>query len=402
MTKNKMEVQTAMIPELEQELRSIFGFWKENAIDKVNGGFVAELDGEGNSSAAQEKGVVLNARILWTFSAAFNFSHDRSYLAIADRAFEYLKTYFWDKANGGLFWSVDLIGRPNNRRKQAYAQGFGIYGFSEYYKATNNKESLDYAIQLYNLIEQNYSDAQYGGYIEALGHNWQVLEDMRLSDKDANEPKSMNTHLHIIEPYTNLYRVWPNNTLKTRIQEQIAIFRDKIIDNKTYHFNLFFDMDWTVKSSIISYGHDIEGAWLLTEAAQVINDKTLLAEMKQLSLKMVDVTMNEGFGNDGSIFYEKENDLLDKDKHWWPQAEALVGLIDAFQNSTNQKYLEAAHKVWQFIITKIKDNTNGEWYWKVDENNNPCLNSPKVGFWKCPYHNSRAIMEVIKRINSLS
>lgn len=394
-------MQIALLSQLEEELKNILNFWAGHTLDHKNGGFVAELDRAAQPTGLDEKGVVLNARILWTFSAAYNFSKNAKYLDLAKRAYNYLVKYFWDEENGGLFWSVGLTGVVKNGRKQAYAQGFGIYGFSEYFKASGNVESLEYAIKLFDLIELNFRDQQHRGYIEALDKNWRPLKDVRLSEKDANEPKSMNTHLHIIEPYTNLYRVGPNDKLKARIRELIIIFRDKIMNSEASHFNLFFDYDWTVKSNIVSFGHDIEGAWLLNEAAHEIQDKKLEAEMKELSLKMVDATLDEGSDIDGSIFYELEDGQLDSDKHWWPQAEAMVGFLDAYQNSLNQKYFDAALQVWKFIKNNIIDKTNGEWFWKVDKLGNPDNQSSKVGFWKCPYHNSRALMEAIVRIDSI-
>ncbi|MRT93702.1 AGE family epimerase/isomerase [Ancylomarina sp. 16SWW S1-10-2] len=394
-------IKTTIVPEMKVELNSILNFWAQNTIDKSNGGFVAELNGDGKLTDADEKGAVLNTRLLWSFSAAYNFLKDPAYLVLADRAYDYLIQHFWDKENGGLFWSVTNNGSVKNSRKQAYAQGFAVYGFSEYYKASGKQESLDYAIKLFNIIEDHFKDEKFGGYIEALGCNWQPLTDMRLSEKDANQPKSMNTHLHIIEPFTNLYRVWPNDLLKDRIQNLVRIFRDKIIDPKTFHFNLFFDMDWTVKSNIVSYGHDIEGTWLLNEAAHVIRDEELIGQMKDLSIKMADITLAEGTDKDGSIFYELEGGHIDTDKHWWPQAEAMIGFLDAYQNSGHIKYFNEALLVWNFIQKNIKDNVNGEWFWKVDENGNPDKIPPKVGFWKCPYHNSRALIEAITRIDSI-
>lgn len=399
---NQDYIKSKIVPEMMKELEGVLNFWATNTLDTSNGGFVAELDGKGNQSHLNEKGAVLNARILWSFSAAYNFLKDPVYLELADKAYQYLIEHFWDNENDGLFWSVDNNGTVKNSRKQAYAQGFGIYGFSEYYKATGKQESLDYTLTLFDLVESNFKDKEFGGYIEALGSNWEPLDDMRLSEKDANEPKSMNTHLHIIEPYTNLYRVYPNKLLKERIQNLLCLFRDKILDEQTYHFNLFFDMDWTVKSDIDSYGHDIEGAWLLNEAAHIIQDEELISQMKELSLKMVDVTLAQGVDKDGSVFYELGNGHLDTDKHWWAQAEALVGLIDAYQNTSDQKYLNAAEKVWTFILANMRDNENGEWFWKVDSKGKPDIESPKVGFWKCPYHNSRALIEAITRINTIN
>ncbi|MBR8534057.1 AGE family epimerase/isomerase [Carboxylicivirga sediminis] len=395
-------IQPSLTNELEHELKAILDFWMNQTPDSTYGGFIGEMEQEGNKNNTADKGGVLTARILWTFSAAYIFFKEPGYLEVAHRAYHYLIKHFWDDKNGGLYWAVNYKGEAVNVRKQAYAQGFGIYGLSEYYKASDNQESLNYAIKLFGLIEQHYKDEQYGGYIEALADNWQPLEDMRLSEKDANEPKSMNTHLHIIEPYTNLYCVWPDETLRSRIQHLITIFRDRIIDPQTFHFNLFFDMDWSPKSDIISYGHDIEGAWLLTEAAHFIHDEELLAQMQKMAVKMVDATIADGFDKDGSLFYEQENGHLDSDKHWWPQAEGMVGLMEVYQITGNEKYFTAMMNLWEFIKGNIIDKKYGEWYWKVDRNGCPDSVPPKVGFWKCPYHNSRALMELITRIKSIN
>nr|WP_321408571.1 AGE family epimerase/isomerase [uncultured Carboxylicivirga sp.] len=398
----KTDEMNNMIQEMDQELKEILMFWADHSLDTVRGGFIGETDRAGDKKEDADKGAVLNARLLWTFSSAYNFYRDKKYLDLADRAYDYLMTYFWDKKNGGLYWAVDSKGEVSNKRKQAYAQGFGIYGLSEYYKASGKKEALESSIELYQLIEKFFKDDELGGYIEALDDDWTPLEDMRLSLKDANEPKSMNTHLHIIEPYTNLYRMWPDADLKKRIQHLLEVFRDHIINQETAHFHLFFDMDWTIKSEIVSYGHDIEGAWLLTEAAHEIQDEELLSQMKEIGKRMVDITIKEGMDSDGSVFYEKEDGHLDTDKHWWPQAEAMVGLMDVYQNTGDIAYLEAIQKVWVFIKSYVKDKEYGEWFGKVKANGQPVLEDCKIGFWKCPYHNSRALLEVINRLKTIN
>jgi mannobiose 2-epimerase len=213
----------------------------------------------------------------------------------------------------------------------------------------------------------------------------------------------MNTHLHILEPYTNLYRVWKTDALASQMKNLIRTFLDHIIDQKTGHFNLFFEKDWTVRSEIISYGHDIEGAWLLTEAAEVLQDMDLLKEVEAVAIKMTHATMAEGVAGDGSLFYERESSLghLDTDKHWWPQAEAVIGFLNAYQISGDEKYLLRSMQTWEFIKSNMLDQRNGEWYWSVDENGIPGEKNDKAGFWKCPYHNSRACMEGVRRINQI-
>lgn len=391
---------TELIESQNSEFESILNYWIKHTLDQKNGGFYGSILSSGVVDKNTSKGAILNGRILWTFSAAYNFSKDEKYLKIADRAFEYMVDHFVDKKNGGVYWELDCMGNPINTRKQAYALGFAIYGFSEYFRATGNEKSLEFAEQLFWTIEKNFYDKEFGGYIEALSEEWEPLEDMRLSVIDANEPKSMNTHLHILEPYTNLYRCWKNPILGESIKRLIRVFLDKIIDNRTAHFNLFFDMQWNVKSTAVSYGHDIEGSWLLFEAAEVLGDHELIEEVKKMAIRMVDVTRDEGSDKDGSIFAEREGNHLDTDKHWWPQAEAMVGYVNAWQLTGNKSYLDEAEKVWNFIKLKIVDRELGEWFWKVDFEGNPYTADEKTGFWKCPYHNTRSLIEVMTRLKN--
>lgn len=389
-----------MIDELEMELDRILDYWINNTLDDTNGGFVGAIDGYGCVVKGVNKGAILNGRILWTFSAAYIYTKEEKYLKIADRAFDYFNQHFIDKQNGGVFWEINVKGEPVNTRKQTYAQGFAIYGLSEYFRASGNNDALELAKGLYALIEKHFVDREHGGYIEALSVDWQILSDMRLSPKEANWPKSMNTHLHILEPYTNLYRCWKNPELEESIKRIIRIFLDRIIDRETAHFNLLFDFDWTVKTNIVSYGHDIEGSWLLCEAAEVLGDGQLINEVNDMAIRMVDATFNEGTDVDGSLFNEKEGSHLDSDKHWWPQAEAMVGYINAWQLTEKMQYLNEAKKVWNFIDQFIVDQENGEWFWRVDKDGSPNLEDEKVGFWKCPYHNTRALIEACTRLKT--
>lgn len=384
--------------EMKTEYARILKYWIDNMQDENNGGFYGERDKDNRIVADAPKGAILNARILWTFSAAGRVLGNEIYKVVAERAYKYIVDHFYDKENGGFFWSVDAKGVPIDTKKQAYAEGFCIYGLSEYYRMCGDKRSLDIAIETFNLIEKHFRDAKDGGYTEALAADWTPMADVRLSDKDANEPKSMNTHLHILEPYTNLYRAWPDAKLKDAIVHCINIFTDKIIDAKTGHFNLFFDMDWTVKSTIESYGHDIEGAWLIYEAAEAIGDVELMTMLKPICKRLVDITIADGFDKNSSVFYEKEGAHLDTDKHWWPQAEALIGLTDTWRLTGDQKYLDLMKNVWNFVKANICDMENGEWFWRVDKNGKVAYNDCKAGFWKCPYHNTRAMLEVLHRI----
>jgi mannobiose 2-epimerase len=379
--------------ELINELTNIFSYWIDYSIDDENGGFVGEISYDNKVKKNSKKSVVLNTRILWAFSSAYIFNPKPEYLEMAKRAYDYILKYFWDAENGGVYWEIDSNGNPLNTNKIIYGQGFALYGFSEFYKATGNKESLEYSIKIFELIEKYSYDSIYGGYIEAFSKEWKVI----------NSIKTMNTHLHIIEPYTNLYCVWKNELLGKKLKDLIYVFLEKIIDPKSQNFNLVFKLNWEILSNEISYGHDIEGTWLLNEAAQVYGDESLINKVKEITIKMSDKVLENGIDFDGSIFYEfnKSKNHLNTDKHWWAQAEGMVGFLNSYQITKDQKYLQEFEKLWEFIKNNIIDKKNGEWFRMVRKDGTICKIDPKVSFWKCPYHNSRALIEVIKRLQTI-
>lgn len=385
--------------ELENELhQNILNWWLTHAIDHNYGGFLGHIDANNNPNTKAPKGSVLNARILWTFSAAFRLSEKPEYFEAAKRAFNYLTDYFIDKQFGGVFWELDYKGSPLNPRKQIYALSFAMYGLVEYYRACGEELALKQAIELFEIIEKYSLDKTRNGYVEALSRDWQALDDLRLSEKDANESKTMNTHLHILEAYTNLYRVFKNQRLQKALKNLIELFLERFI-NPDFHLNLFFDDDWKLKGNHISFGHDIECSWLLVEAANILGDTSLLEKAKRVAVKMAGAVL-EGLDTDGGMFNEKEpsENKLDTDKHWWPQAEAMVGFFNAWQISDDKTWVHQALNSWAFTQTYIIDRQKGEWYWRVNKAGEPNLLDEKAGFWKCPYHNSRACLEIMERI----
>ncbi len=388
--------------EVEEEVENILDYWMKFTTDDVNGGFFGRIDHANIVSPEAPKGSVLNSRILWSFSAAYDLTKKSEYLEVAERAFEYLNSYFIDQEYGGVYWTVDYKGKPLDSKKQIYALSFAIYGLSEFYKASGNEAAKLAAINLYHDIVSHSYEQQYGGYIEDLTRDWKESNSLRLSAKDANERKSMNTHLHVMEAFTNLYRMWPNEKLKEEIRELIHIFLDHIIAKDTFHLDLFFDDAWNTKSKLVSYGHDIEAAWLIPEAAEAIGDKILLQQVNNSSLLLVRAAA-KGLDGDGGLWYEfdVEKRKLIKQKHSWPQAEAMVGFFNAWQIAGDEKNLEQSQRSWQFIKKCIRDNQCGEWKWGVNEDYSTMDKEDKVGIWKCPYHNSRACLEIMKRIDSL-
>lgn len=377
---------------------NILSYWIDHVVDKENGGFYGRIDGDEQIHAQAEKGAVMNARILWAFSAAYRVLRNPAYLEAATRAKDYFLAHFVDKENGGVYWSVDYQGNPLDIKKQTYAIGFAIYGFSEYARATGDAEALEMAKRLYHDIETHAYDSENQGYIEALTCDWQPIADMRLSDKDENGSRTMNTHLHIIEPYTNLYRVWKDAALEKSIRNLLDIFTDKLLNPETHHLDLFFDDKWQGKRNVESYGHDIEASWLLHETALVLDDKTVLQKMEQVIRRIADAA-DEGLRPDGSMVYEhwKDTDEYDLQRQWWVQCENIIGHIDLYQYFGYEDSLEKAIQCWNFVQKNLIDAKNGEWHWAVLDDGTVNLKDDKAGFWKCPYHNSRMCLELIER-----
>lgn len=379
--------------------KNILRFWLDKMVDQEHGGFYGRIDGHEHLHADAEKGAILNARILWAFSAAYRVLGDKTYLEAASRAKHYIIDHFIDPEYGGVYWSLDCNGKPLDTKKQFYAIGFAIYGMSEYARATGDAEVLKVAIDLYRCIEEHALDHEYNGYIEAMTRDWQPIADMRLSELDANYPKSQNTHLHIIEPYTNLYRVWKSDELKASLHNLIDIFTDRILNPETHHLDLFFDMDWKRGAGALeSYGHDIECSWLIHEAALVLGDAEVLKKVEPI-VEMVAKASEKGLNADGSMVHEANLDTgyVDSDLHWWVQAEAVVGFFNIYQYFGDESALQKAQHCWTYIKENLIDNENGEWHWSRRKDGTLNLDDDKAGFWKCPYHNSRMCLEIIER-----
>lgn len=386
--------------ETEEELKNILSYWIKYSIDHANGGFFGKINNDNIVDPYAHKGSVLNGRILYTFSSAYIFFKDQSYLETATRAYNYIINHFLDHQYGGAFWTVDAKGQPAETKKQVYASAFILYGLSEYFRACENEDARQHAIKLYYSFADRSYDKVHGGFFEAFTREWDELSDQRLSRKDVNEKKSMNTNLHVLEALANLYLIWPDENLKYKIRELLKIFADKIIDEQTGHLRLFFDDEWNNNPQLISYGHDIEAAWFLMECASIIKDLELISILKAKSVSLTIAAM-KGLDADGGLWYEYDlrGKKLIREKHWWPQSEALAGFLNAWQVSGEQRFLDAAVNCWSFIRLHLL-NPSGEWYWGIYADGS-VMDEDKIGLWKCPYHNSRGCTEVIKRINKL-
>jgi cellobiose epimerase len=390
--------------EMDGELRQrILPYWIGHAVDTRNGGFVGLVNADGVAHHDAPKGSVLNARILWTFSAAARVLGSHLCLSAARRAADYFGRHFVDPEYGGVYWMVDAAGNPIDDRKHVYAQAFAVYALSEHFRATHDEESLRLAIQTFLLIEKYAHDGVGGGYGEGFARDWQPLDDVRLSDEDEDAPRSMNTHLHVLEAYTNLFRVWPDPVLRQRLRDMIRLFLDTIVDGDTARGRCFFGADWTPLSDLVSYGHDIEASWLVLDAAEAVGDAALRTRARQLSVAMAAAVLQTGYDPAGGIFNEGRPDgVTDTDKEWWPQAEAIVGFLNAFQQSGQTRFLDAAWSTWTFTRDHIADREGGEWLRRVARDGTPRPGHEKVGPWKCPYHNARACLQVMARVEAAS
>lgn len=390
----------ALAAAMERDLLgNVLPFWMREAVDEERGGFVGLASEEGVRDPTAPRGGVLCARILWAFSAAYRRTGDPAHRRMAERAFAELVSRFWDERHGGTYWMLDAAGKPLADRKQTYALAFSVYGLAEHHLATGNQEALARAIAVHRAIEVHAAEPAGGGYREALARDWSPLDDVRLSEKDKNAPKSMNTHLHVMEAYATLLRAWPDPALRERLSACVRLHLDRILDPATSHLVPFFDDLWTPLDRTVSYGHDVEASWLLVEAAEAAGDPALLARAREAALRLARATLEEGFDSaHGGVFAERHADgRLDDDKHWWMQAEAIVGFLDAFALSGDEAFLAAAERTWGFVDRFLVDREHGEWRWRVRRDGTPIPGLPKVEPWKCPYHNSRAALEALAR-----
>ena len=390
--------------QIEAELRgNILPFWSEKTLDHENGGFYGALTNDLRIENDVPRSAVLTARILWTFSAAYRRYGDPVYRQTAQRAYDYITRHFVDKDHSGVYWTVDRHGKPVDDRKHIYAQAFTLYGLAEYYRAAGEPAALALAQDLFHLVDLHSYDPVHGGNIECLSRTWGALDDMRLSPRDVNSRKSMNTLLHLMEAYTNLLRVWPDPLLKARQRGLIELFLDHIIDPATHHQRLFFDDAWNWRhlSEVVSYGHDIETSWLLLEAAEQQGDPDLLARAQAEAVVMAETVYRQALEPDGSVVYESAGHGAEaSQKHWWVHAEAVVGFYNAYQLSGRQQFADAAAGCWDYIEAKFVDRVYGDWFKVLDRDGAPDPEHVKVGPWECPYHHSRLCLELLERLSA--
>ena len=382
----------------------ILPFWCGPALDPVNGGWMGWLSNDLQPDRSQPKGLIVNCRILWAFSAVQHVRPEPIYREMAARAFNYMMTKFWDREHGGAYWRLDDTGRTVlDDSKKIYGQAFYIYALTEFHRTFGGHTALPRAIELFELIEHHAHDDQHGGYLEVCRRDWsEAGPEARLRDKDMNEKKSMNNHLHVLEAYTNLHCVWRHPSVVTRLREVLDLFLSRILDPRTLHLHHFFDEQWGVRSRSYTFGHDIEASWLLCEAAEQIGEPERIGQVRAAAVRMAEACFNEGLGADGALCYEgQDGRIIDPGHECWPQAEAMVGFLNAHELSGDGKYLAASVRIWNYIENNLVDPVHGEWFWRIQPDGRPDASLPKVSEWKGPYHVTRACLETLRRLNEL-
>lgn len=392
-----METRTDIfLQEVRENLTScILPYWLK--LKDPKGGFYGEVSAEGTVFYDAPRGVILNARLIWSFAAAYAALKDTQYLVAAVHARDWFLDHFCDHKYGGVYWSVTAEGERLDTKKQLYAQGFAIYALSELYKVTGDDEALKNAVNLYKVVESHFADTVNGGYIEALSRDFSPLEDMSLSAHDINADKTMNSHLHVLEAYSNLYQVWPDEGLKARVEALLSLTGERVM-GADGHLQLYFKRDWTVLPGAVSYGHDIETSWLALEAAFALHDADVVNRVRPWA-RRVGAAGNEGLLPDGSMRYEKLPDgQYDDSRQWWVQAESVVGNLWLWKYHADAEALERAFAAWAYIREHLVDTISGEWWWAILPDGTRDLSQPKAGFWKCPYHNTRMCLQVLSII----
>lgn len=390
-----------MVDEMKQHLKEvIIPFWKSMK-DEECGGFYGYLDYDLNLDKKAVKGCILNSRITWFFSQAYLVLKeigelDESLLAMANHGFSFMEQYCMDQEFGGIYWSMNFDGSPNETIKHTYNQAFSIYALSAFYEATGNQKALKMAMELFEIIETKCRDEE--GYLESFDREFKLIDNEKLSENGVIAYRTMNTLLHVFEAYTELFKVTQEEKVKEKLLWMMDVFADKMYNPILHRQEVFFDKEYHSLIDLHSYGHDIETAWLIDRGVEVVGLKNYEAKMTPITADLTREIFEVAFNGD-SLHNECENGHVNTSRIWWVQAESVVGFLNGYQKDQDRvEYMAAAKKQWNYIKEFMIDTRKGsEWYWEVDMNGQPTSKKPIVEPWKCPYHNGRMCLEVIRR-----
>ena len=396
-----LEIYSKMRAEVSRHLtQDLIPFWK-SLRDDENGGYTGYLGYDLKADRKAVRGCILTSRITWFFANAYTLLKDASLLDEAAHGFAFLKNACWDRKNGGVYWSVNYDGTPAETLKHTYNQAFSIYALSSYYEAGKDRDALDMAYRLYDIIEEKMCDAL--GYQEAFDENFHGIDNDKLSENGVMASRTMNTLLHVFEAYTELYRVDHSEKVADRIRWMMDLISTKIYNPERHRQEVFFDDEWNPIIDLHSYGHDIETAWLVDRGVEVLGDDTYRRKMSPITADLTAQVYKVAFDG-SSLANECERGVVDEWRVWWVQAETVVGFLNGYEKTGRTEYLDAAQQVWGFIKEHLIDRRDGyaegrEWYWRVRTDGTPDEAKGIVEPWKCPYHNGRMCFEIIRRLS---
>lgn len=380
---------------------NLIPFWNRMK-DEINGGFYGYADAKGIPDIKSVKGVILNSRILWFYSSAYQLLRKPELLEMADHAYKFLVDFCFDSQYGGVYWSVNYDGTVCDDTKHTYNQAFAIYALSAYYQASKRREALNLAYVLYRVIEEKCRDNN--GYLEAFKRDFTPSSNEKLSENGVLAERTMNTLLHILEAYSELYNADPFYEVGDSIRNILHLFENKVYDSKKQICDVFFDLDYHSLIDLESFGHDIETSWLIDRGCSVLEDKAYQKEMQPIINGLAESTYRNAFDkHQNALNNEREGKHVDNQKIWWVQAESVVGFYNAYQkNPQKTEYLHTAEKIWEFIQNNVIDSASGEWIESIPADHELDSKQALVHPWKCPYHNGRMCMEMIQRLSQVS
>lgn len=371
-------------------------FWK--ALRDIDyGGCYGYMDFDLNLDKKGEKGCILNSRILWFFSQAAIVLEDDSLTPYARHAYDFLRERCLDREFGGVYWSLTCDGKPLDDTKHTYNQAFAIYGLSAYYRLTGEREALDLARELFALIEKKCTDQ--GGYLEAFTRDFRPASNEKLSENGVMAGRTMNTLLHVFEGYAGLYQAAHDPQAAQAMGRILDIYRGKVYNPRLRRQEVFFDKAYNSLIDLTSYGHDIESSWLMDWGAALLEDEAAKQAVFRIDSDLADNILKTALMEDGSVVNECERGVVDAHRVWWVQAEAVLGFVNAWgKHPERTEYRDGAARVWHYIQDKVADRRpGGEWFWRLNADGTPDREKPIVEPWKCPYHNGRMCLELIRR-----
>lgn len=382
------------VSEIRRELTErILPFWR-GLRDDERGGYTGQVEFDLTRRPEAERGCILNSRILWFFSEAYLLLREPALLDEAKHAYEMLCKML-DREHGGVYWSMNADGTVADSTKHTYNQGFAIYALSAYYRAGGEQAALELARELFRLVEDKCFDGE--GYLEAFTADWQPAGNDKLSENGVEAGRTMNTLLHVLEGYTGLYEAGKDPEVRERLFWIMNTWAEKVYNPRKCRQEVFFDLQYHTLIDLHSFGHDIETSWLADHTLEVLGDQVLTERLRPMLLSMADHTLRAAYTEGNGFSNESENGRVDFTRVWWVQAEALVGFLNAYEHTHEQRYLDAVRSQWKYIREKIIDPREGsEWFWSVREDGTP-IEKPIVEPWKCPYHNGRMCIEVLRR-----